>query len=374
MTSVHQTTCSCKTQTAFTLYFMRHHLRAALAVAAGAAAFSLAVAWRSYRGRAVARRSLACVGFAGLGNMGSPMALRLLRHLNGVLTVWNRSEAKASALQAEGALVAPSLRFLCQQCDTVCLMLLGDEATREAVDELLSVEKHLVPAMAVNFGTISPGCATQCAERCATAGCVFVSCPVTGRPDRAAAGTLSCWVSAADASAAAVVAEELCPAVATHVAVVSTTDAAAAATFKLVTNLLVYGGVELLAECTTLAEGCGLPRGAVAQFLGVLAPGTFLEGYAAKIRDRAYDRAATGMDVGIKDMRLIRDLARGAKLPVLEAALEHCMAASAAVGSATSTREWCALAEEVERRAMVQRGCANSSTASMMNEGTGRSM
>eukprot|EP00966_Prymnesium_polylepis_P107856 2497523-Prymnesium_polylepis.1 len=283
------------------------------------------------------------------------MALRLLERLHGVMTVWNRNESKSTQLRAAGALVSPSFRFLCQQCDTVCLMLMGDESTREAVAELLGVEQHLRPALVVNFATVSPQCAARCAADCAESGVAFVSSPVTGRPDKAAAGKLACWVSAAEPAAAGVVASEVCPAFAAHVEVLSTTDAAAAPTFKLLTNFLIYGGAELLAEATALAEACSLPRGSVAQFLAVLAPGTFLEGYATKIRDQAYVGAAAGMDVGLKDMRLIRELARGARLPVLEAALTHCAAACEAAGAAASTREWCALAEEVERRVREQR-------------------
>ncbi len=161
-------------------------------------------------------------------------------HLDGVLTVWNRTEAKAEHLRAAGALVAPSLRFLCEQCDTVCLMLTGDESTKVAVAEALGCMTP--PTLLVNFATVSPGCARECAERCAARRCAYVSCPVTGRPDRAAAGTLACWVSANEAGAARTVAEELCPGLADHVAVLSETDASTAPCFKLVTNFLIYGG------------------------------------------------------------------------------------------------------------------------------------
>jgi len=325
-----------------------------VAVGLAAATATALVAWRLYRRRNPARRSCGTVGFAGLGNMGTPMARRLLPHCDGVLTVWNRSEAKAMPLQAAGALVAPSLRFLFESCDTVLCMLMGDESLTAAVDEALGCQHP--PAVIVNHATVSPDCARRCAAACAAKNVAFVTCTVTGRPDRAAAGKLACWVSAAEAGAANMVAESLCPALAAHIAVLSTTDAAVAATYKLWSNFMVYGGAELLAEATALAEAVDLPRGSVAQLLEVLAPGSIWAGYATKIRDRAYAGGTATTTVGLKDLRLIRGLAGGATLPALDAALDHMSAAAERLGeAAASTADWCVLSEEVERRARETR-------------------
>jgi len=278
------------------------------------------------------------------------MALRLCQHLNSVLAVWNRTENKSHPLRAAGALVSPSLRFLCESSDTVCLMLTGDEATKAAVAEALGCAAP--PTLLVNFATVSPECARDCAEQCAVRGCAYASCPVTGRPDRAASGQLACWVSATEASAARTVAEELCPALAGHVAVLSETDASVASTFKLVSNFLIYGGAELLAEATALAEAAGLQRDAIAQFLSVVGPWNFLQGYADRINQRDYSSGGAGMDVALKDLALCRQLARGAALPTLEAAYEHCTAVAATASAGRD--DWCSLADEVERRARAQ--------------------
>lgn len=322
-----------------------------------AAATTALVAWRLYRRRKPARRDKGAVGFAGLGNMGTPMAHRLLKHCDGVLTVWNRSETKSMPLQAAGALVAPSLRFLLESCDTVCCMLMGDESLTAAVDEALGCTHP--PSVIVNHATVSPECARRCTAACAAKNVAFVSCPVTGRPDKAATGKLACWVSASEVGAANMVAESLCPAFAAHVAVLSTTDAAVAATYKLWSNFMIYGGAELLAEATALAEAVDLPRGSVSQLLEVIAPGSFLAGYAAKIRDRAYSGGTATCGVGLKDLRLIRRLAGGATLPALDAALDHMGAAAERLGeAASSTADWCVLSEEVERRARSARSAA----------------
>ena len=50
---------------------------------------------------------MARVGFLGLGDMGTPMARRLLR-VGHDLVVWNRSSERTVTLAQEGAAVAPS--------------------------------------------------------------------------------------------------------------------------------------------------------------------------------------------------------------------------------------------------------------------------
>jgi 3-hydroxyisobutyrate dehydrogenase-like beta-hydroxyacid dehydrogenase len=45
------------------------------------------------------------IGFLGLGNMGTPMALRLLA-AGHEMSVWNRSEARTKPLIREGAIAA----------------------------------------------------------------------------------------------------------------------------------------------------------------------------------------------------------------------------------------------------------------------------
>ena len=79
---------------------MRNKAGFLAAVAAGTCLAAI-YAWRSRRRQRTPKREVGCVGFVGLGQMGQPMAQRLLGHL-GVLTVWNRTEARAEPLRARG--------------------------------------------------------------------------------------------------------------------------------------------------------------------------------------------------------------------------------------------------------------------------------
>ncbi len=71
------------------------------------------------------------VGVAGLGNMGSAIAGRLIETGNAV-TVWNRSAEKCKPLAAAGAAVAASAAALAEATDTV-ITILTDAAAIDAV-------------------------------------------------------------------------------------------------------------------------------------------------------------------------------------------------------------------------------------------------
>jgi len=69
------------------------------------------------------------VGFIGLGNMGSRIALRLLDH-GYQLTVYDMNLAKADAITARGGVVARSILDLARTADVLLSCLTNDEAVR----------------------------------------------------------------------------------------------------------------------------------------------------------------------------------------------------------------------------------------------------
>jgi 3-hydroxyisobutyrate dehydrogenase len=71
------------------------------------------------------------VGFIGLGLMGTPLAINILKG-GFELTVWNRTEVKTEPLVAAGAVRAASIGQLARSADVVITML-TDAAASEAV-------------------------------------------------------------------------------------------------------------------------------------------------------------------------------------------------------------------------------------------------
>jgi 3-hydroxyisobutyrate dehydrogenase len=120
------------------------------------------------------------VGFAGLGLMGEPMALNLVRSGTPVL-VWNRTAAKCKRLQNAGALVAQSVDELFARCDMVILML----ADASAVDEVLgrgstSFASRVRSRLVVTMGTTSPEYSRELGIDIVAAGGSYVEAPVSG--------------------------------------------------------------------------------------------------------------------------------------------------------------------------------------------------
>src|SRR6266571_1256801 len=88
----------------------------------------IALAWSTRNGGG----SMARIGFLGLGEMGTPMARRLLRAGHD-LVVWNRSPERTVGLAQEGASVAPSPAQAVVGADFIITMV----ATPEALEQVL---------------------------------------------------------------------------------------------------------------------------------------------------------------------------------------------------------------------------------------------
>jgi len=120
------------------------------------------------------------VGFAGLGLMGEPMALNLVRSGTPVL-VWNRTQTRCEPLREAGALVAASVDELFDRCELVILML----ADSGAVDAVLgrgtaAFEPRVRGRIVVTMGTTSPEYSRGLGGDIVGAGGDYVEAPVSG--------------------------------------------------------------------------------------------------------------------------------------------------------------------------------------------------
>src|SRR5947209_3525245 len=135
------------------------------------------------------------IGFLGLGNMGTPMALRLIA-AGHELSVWNRSEARTKPLIHEGAIAAATPAEAELGADAVITMLLDDKA----YEEVLFGPNGLVDALSpgglhISCSTISVALSERLTLEYTNRGIDFVAAPVFGRPSVAGEGRL--WTVAA---------------------------------------------------------------------------------------------------------------------------------------------------------------------------------
>lgn len=140
------------------------------------------------------------IGFLGLGNMGTPMALRLLA-AGHELSVWSRSEERTKPLIHEGAIAAATPAEAELGSDAVITMLLDDAAYEEILFGVHRLIDVLSPGVLhLLCGTISMAFAERLTVEHAKRDIDFVGAQVFGRPSDAANGQL--WIAAAGADKA----------------------------------------------------------------------------------------------------------------------------------------------------------------------------
>lgn len=136
------------------------------------------------------------IGFIGIGVMGRPMTLNLLKAGHHV-TIFARHPEKAEVqevLQA-GAKQAPSPRAVAMASDLVITMLPNSPQVEEVVageqGVLAGARKGLI---IIDMSTISPTVSRKLGELAATKGAHFLDAPVSGGSQGAINGTLTIMV------------------------------------------------------------------------------------------------------------------------------------------------------------------------------------
>ncbi len=130
------------------------------------------------------------IGFIGMGIMGQPMALNLLKGGYEV-TVFNRTRSRTEPLAAAGARVAETPSGAADGADALILMVTGPEA----VDSLLNgpggvVEGGGKPGVLVNMSTVPPAYSRELKGVLDGAGIPLVEAPVAGTKKPAETGDL----------------------------------------------------------------------------------------------------------------------------------------------------------------------------------------
>jgi 3-hydroxyisobutyrate dehydrogenase-like beta-hydroxyacid dehydrogenase len=268
------------------------------------------------------------VGLIGLGLMGRPMGLNLLR-AGYALTVWNRTPARAEALIAVGARRAASPKEAAAAGDVLFTIVSDPPALEEVVFARDGVLQGLRRGSTyVDSSTVSPTLARKIAAACAERGVHFLDAPVTGGTWGAEKGELLFMVGGEAETLRAV--EPVLGAMGKrwfHLG-----PHGAGQTIKLAMNLILALQVDALAEALALVTGAGLPGEklfevlqssmARAGVLDVKGPAMLKGDYTPSFPLRLMH----------KDMSLALDLAAelGVKLPAAAAARETYGAVKAA--------------------------------------------
>jgi len=130
------------------------------------------------------------IGFIGLGGMGQPMAMNLLK-AGTKLVVWNRSPERTEPLRAAGARVMEDVGGVFRQTETVIVML-ADSLAIDAVLERskLAFASRVGGHTIVSMSSVAPGYSRGLAADIHAAGGRYVEAPVSGSRKPAEAGQL----------------------------------------------------------------------------------------------------------------------------------------------------------------------------------------
>jgi 3-hydroxyisobutyrate dehydrogenase-like beta-hydroxyacid dehydrogenase len=256
------------------------------------------------------------IAFIGLGQMGTGMASCLAK-AGADLIVYNRTPEKTAPLAALNVQIAPTLADAIQGATLVLTMLSDDNSLLSVfTPEILSV--FSTSAIHVSMTTVSPACARELADRHKKSGSGFLSCPVFGRPDAAAAGALRLCISGpaelrAQAGPLLKPMGELWD---------FGDDVGASPTVKLAGNFLLASTIELLGEAYSFVEKNGVqPQAFYDLMTSTLFAAPAFKNYGKLILDKGYDSAGFKCSLGAKDVFLLKETARESRVPLPFAAV-----------------------------------------------------
>lgn len=138
------------------------------------------------------------IGYIGLGDMGMPIAGKLLAA--GIdLTVCDRNPAAAERMATRGARVLSSPREVANECEIVFSCLPGLAVSEEVAFGESGVIHGSAIKVYIENSTIGAATMRRIADGLAAHDIGVLDAPVSGGPLGAAAGRMSCFVSGSDA-------------------------------------------------------------------------------------------------------------------------------------------------------------------------------
>jgi 3-hydroxyisobutyrate dehydrogenase-like beta-hydroxyacid dehydrogenase len=255
---------------------------------------------------------MASIALLGTGLLGSGIVQHFLKAGTAV-TVWNRTEAKARALQQYGANVAPTPEAAVAGADRVHFVLQDDAV----VDQLL---ERIAPALApgtivLDHSTTLPELTKKRFERARALGIAFLHAPVFMSPQMAADATGLILVSGPQATFDKVRAElEGMTGEVWYLG--ERTDLAAA--YKLFGNAMLFAISAGMADVIAMARANGIDPMDSLSIFTKFQPAKSIQGRGPKMATGDFSPSFT-VEMARKDVGLMITAARGERLVALPA-------------------------------------------------------
>lgn len=285
------------------------------------------------------------IGFIGLGNMGKAMAANLSK-AGHRLCVWNRSPGPVEELVALGATAAKSPPDAVNR-DIVISMLADDKALRETLLDSGALGGGTGGTIHANMATVSIPFAKELTRAHTERGIEYVSAPVLGRTEVAAAGKLN--ILAAGPPAALARLQPVFDLIGQKTWLFGK-EPFRANVVKISANFMIACTIETIAETVAMAKKHGISANDLLDMLtNTLFAAPVYRTYGTLIAEQKYEPAAFRLALGLKDVQLALSAGEEVSSPMPFASiLRDNMIDAIAHGDAD--KDWVALAKVALRR------------------------
>jgi 3-hydroxyisobutyrate dehydrogenase-like beta-hydroxyacid dehydrogenase len=288
------------------------------------------------------------VAFLGLGNMGRGMAHNLLQ-AGHQLTVWNRSKGKGEELVKAGAKEVNTPAEAVREAEAAFTMVADDPA----IEKIVFGDDGMLKALPkggvhISASTISVALSKRLNDAHHQHGQQYLSAPVFGRPEAAAAAKLFVVVAGAGE-----LIEKYQPLLSTigQQTFVMGTEPPMANAVKLSGNFLIATVIESFAEALTLVRKYGVDPKQYAEMLtSSLFNAPVYKNYAGLVVNQKFEPAGFKLTLGLKDIRLALAAGEGVNVPLPIASLirDHFLQA---VANGMADKDWSAMSQVVAMNA-----------------------
>ncbi|RUM24209.1 NAD(P)-dependent oxidoreductase [Rhizobium vallis] len=265
----------------------------------------------------------------GLGSMGMGMALSLKNAGLDVIGIDISTEA-ASRFAESGGRVASSVKDAAKEADIVVSVVVNAAQTESVLFGASGIAEFMRPdSVFISSATMDPAAARKLAQQVEARGVHYLDAPISGGAVRAANGQLTIMASGSEAAFNA--ARPALDAMAAKVYELGD-SAGAGAAFKMINQLLAGVHIAAACEAISLAAKLGLDLDKVYEVITASAGNSWMfENRIPHVLAGDY-APLSAIDIFVKDLGIIQDMARTERypVPVSAAALQMYLAASGA--------------------------------------------
>ncbi|OGA94677.1 MAG: 3-hydroxyisobutyrate dehydrogenase [Burkholderiales bacterium RIFCSPHIGHO2_12_FULL_61_11] len=262
------------------------------------------------------------VGVIGLGAMGSGMARSLRRHGCRVHVFDVRREV-AQAFAAEGGVACASPAELAAQCDVIVSVVVNAAQTESLLFGEGGCAAAMKPGSAfVMCSTVDPNWSIALEARLAVQGIFYIDAPISGGAAKAASGEMTMMTSGKPEAYAVV--GSLLDAMAAKVYRLGD-QAGAGSKVKIINQLLAGVHIAAAAEAMALGLREGVDPAALYDVITHSAGNSWMfENRMAHVLAADYT-PLSAVDIFVKDLGLVLDMARASKFPLPLSSTAHQM-------------------------------------------------